>query len=172
MSIFKTNVQAEKPNVQPEGNLSTIAQGVVITGDLICEGIVRVEGIIKGSVTCKARLVVGAKGKIEGSVDARNATVEGEIHGGLIVRELLQIMATGKIFGEVVTEKLTMEAGGIFTGKCKMGAEARDILAKAPIKSPNDHPMRNLKTEMLETREHDTDKPKEKEKEKDAKPGN
>lgn len=164
MSIFKNNGQNGQPAAQPEGNLSTIAQGVVITGDLVCEGIVRVEGVIKGSVVCKTRLVVGAKGRIEGNVDARNATIEGEIHGGVIVRELLQIMATGKLFGEIVTEKLTMEAGGIFTGKCKMGAEARDLLAKAPAKPAQDHNTRNLKSEMLETREPEPGKPLEKDK--------
>lgn len=130
MAIFNQKPTPDKPGTTPEANLSLIAQGMQVVGDVYAEGIMRVEGRIQGTVICKSRLVIGANGRVEGNIDAQNATIEGEVKGHVVVRDLLEIQAKGRIYGDVVCEKFTMQAGGLFTGTCKMGPEAREILSK------------------------------------------
>lgn len=122
-------------NTTTGGGLNTISAGTVIVGTVNAEGDMRVEGKIIGTVTCSSRLVVSASGYIEGSIDAKNAIIEGEIKGNVVTREVLQIDKTGKVFGDIFTSKLVIQLGAVFTGSCKMGDAAKDVLSKTPPKS-------------------------------------
>lgn len=159
MSIFTGKSQQNGANVGPEGNLSLLGPGVHLVGELMSTGVMRIEGRVNGTVICKSRLVVGANGRIEGNIDAQNATIEGEVHGRVIVRDLLDIQASGKIYGDIVCEKFTMQAGGLFTGTCKMGPEAREILSKTAPKLADATPPKNLNAEVAPQPEA-TPKPK------------
>jgi cytoskeletal protein CcmA (bactofilin family) len=94
----------------------------------------RIEGKVIGTLVCNSKLVVSGTGYIEGSVDARNAVVEGEIKGNVITRELLQIDKSGKVYGDIFTQKLVVQMGATFTGNCKMGDAAQDMLNKKPAR--------------------------------------
>ena len=109
-----------------------IAKGTVVVGNINAEGDLRIEGKVIGTLVCNSKLVVSSTGYIEGSVDARNANIEGEIKGNVVTRELLQIEKNGKIAGDVYTQKLVVSMGAIFTGTCKMGDAAKDVLTKTP----------------------------------------
>jgi len=129
----KSNDDTSSSKKQPvEGNLSIIAAGTVIDGDLYSEGDIRVEGQINGTVSCRSRIVVGANGIIYGNVDAMNATVAGQINGSVVVRKAIQLQETGKINGDILTESLTIMAGGHFTGNILMGDTAVSKIAKLP----------------------------------------
>ncbi len=129
MAFFSSNKKEEKTQNQ-ESILSIIAQGMQVQGDLIIEGDVRIEGLIKGNVYCKARLVIGSQGKIIGKVDSEFATISGTIDGILIIRDTLQLTETAKIYGDIITDKMSVQAGAIFSGNCKMGEEAKEIIEK------------------------------------------
>lgn len=103
-----------------EGALNIIAKGTQVTGNISTEGDLRIEGKIIGEVTCKAKLVLGNLGIIEGNVDAKTATISGEIKGTVIIKDTLTITETGKISGDVFTEKIIIQLGGYFSGNCKM----------------------------------------------------
>ena len=115
-----------------ENTLSIIALGTVIDGNVFADGDIRVEGKILGTLSCKSRVVVGTQGRVEGNVDAINATIAGHVHGTVLVRDMLQLAETGKIFGDIVTNKITIQPGGEFTGSCKMGTEASELLKRTP----------------------------------------
>lgn len=116
-----------------EPSLSIVAKGTTMVGDVVSDGDIRVEGHIYGRLICKSKLVVGTNGKIEGIVDTKNATVAGEIKGTIVVREVLQLQETAKLFGDVCTAKLMVQQGAVFTGNCKMGIEATELLKRTPI---------------------------------------
>lgn len=112
--------------------LNTISKGTVIVGNINAEGDLRIEGKVVGTLVCNSKLIISGTGYVEGSIDARNATIEGEIKGNVITRELLSVEKTGKIYGDIFTQKLVIAMGGTFTGTCKMGDAAKDALAKTP----------------------------------------
>jgi len=127
-----TKPNGHEPKRAGEPSLSLIAPGTVIDGHLHSEGDIRIEGRVIGTLHCRARLVIGPQGRVDGTIDTLNATIAGQVHGTLLVRELLQVQETGNIVGLIVTEKLVIAAGGVFTGNCKMGVEASEILKRTP----------------------------------------
>jgi cytoskeletal protein CcmA (bactofilin family) len=114
-----------------ENVLNTIAEGTVLEGKITTKGDIRVEGKVIGTITCDAKLVIGEKGSVEGVVDARNAYIAGKVKGQVVVRELLQLQKTGIINGDIFTQKLSVEVGATFTGNCRMGQEAKSMLAES-----------------------------------------
>jgi cytoskeletal protein CcmA (bactofilin family) len=134
--MFSSNSNPKKPgdDKRPgsEATLSIIASGNVIDGNVYSEGDIRVEGKVLGKLVCKSKLVVGHQGYVKGVIDSSNATIAGQVDGTIMVRDVLQIQETGRIYGDIITEKLIMLAGGVFTGSCKMGKEAVEILKASP----------------------------------------
>lgn len=59
------------------GAINIIGAGTVIEGEVKSNGDIRVDGVIKGSVTSKSKVVVGSTGSIEGDVTCQNADISG-----------------------------------------------------------------------------------------------
>ncbi|MFK7968823.1 MAG: polymer-forming cytoskeletal protein [Bacteroidia bacterium] len=123
---------AESTSRAGTGGTNTIAKGTVIEGNITADGDMRIEGKVVGTLVCSSKLVVSNSGSIEGSVDARNAVVEGEIKGNVVARELLQIDKSGTVQGDIFTQKLVVQMGATFTGNCKMGDAAKEVLNRKP----------------------------------------
>src|SRR5204862_6560717 len=88
---------------------------------------IRIDGTVHGSVSSKAKVVIGTTGLIEGDVYGQNSDVSGTIKGKTTVIDLLVLKSTSKIIGDLVTGKLVVEVGATFTGSCNMGPEIKDI---------------------------------------------
>lgn len=121
-----------KRNAGTEQVLNTIAAGTRLEGTIITDGDIRIEGTVKGKITCHSKLVIGQNGVVEGNIDARNAHISGKVKGEVVIRELLQLQKTGNIEGDLYTQKLAVEVGAEFTGNCTMGPAAQSVLNKAP----------------------------------------
>ncbi|MCC7532629.1 MAG: polymer-forming cytoskeletal protein [Bacteroidia bacterium] len=118
MAIFNSNkdtLAVANPNA-----LNIINSGTQIIGDVNSDGDMRVDGGIKGLLTSKARLVIGATAVIEGDIKATNIEISGDVTGNIYASELLTIKNTAKISGDVHSNKLIIEAGATFNGNCKM----------------------------------------------------
>ncbi len=108
-------------------SINLIGAGTIIEGDVRSNGDIRVDGTVYGSVTSKAKVVIGNTGIIEGDVNSQNADVSGTIKGKTTVSELLFLKSSAKIIGDIVTGKLVVEVGASFTGSCNMGPVIKDI---------------------------------------------
>jgi len=100
---------------------SLIAKGTTIEGKFRSLDNVRVDGTIKGEVFCDKRLIVGATGWIEGTVNTNEATIRGYIKGNLIVQGVLRLESTAKIEGTILAKVLEVEEGAQYEGDCKVG---------------------------------------------------
>jgi cytoskeletal protein CcmA (bactofilin family) len=109
------------------GAINIIGAGTVIEGEVKSNGDIRVDGTIKGSVTSKSKVVIGATGSIEGDVTCQNADISGAIIGKTTVSEMLFLKANARINGDIQTGKLVVEVGASFTGNCSMGPVIKDI---------------------------------------------
>jgi cytoskeletal protein CcmA (bactofilin family) len=110
-------------------SVNLISVGTTITGDIKSNGDFRIDGILKGTLSVKGKLVVGSSGKIEGEVECQNADVSGEIKGKINVSELLMLRASAKINGDIFTGKIAIEPEAQFTGTCSMGGIVKNIQA-------------------------------------------
>lgn len=109
------------------GSINIIGAGTVIEGEIKSNGDIRIDGTIRGSVTSKAKVVVGSTGTIEGDVFCQNADISGVIKGKTTVMEMLFLKSPARINGDIQTGKLVVEVGASFTGNCSMGPVIKDI---------------------------------------------
>lgn len=115
---FKTMARSYE---EEQNNLNIIGSGTSINGDVVSNGDLRIDGSLTGNLNTKAKLVLGAPGKILGEVYCKNSEISGQIDGKITVEELLILKSTAKITGDIITSKLSIEPGAIFTGTCNMG---------------------------------------------------
>lgn len=101
--------------------------GTTINGDIVCDGNIRIDGILNGSLHAKGKVVIGPSGVIEGEVNCQNADISGTVKAKVTVAELLSLKATAKLSGDISTNKLAIEPGANFTGGCSMGGIVKDF---------------------------------------------
>jgi cytoskeletal protein CcmA (bactofilin family) len=87
---------------------------------LVSNGDFRVDGAIEGNVKVAQRLVIGGTGKILGNIEADSATIAGHIKGNITVKNVLDLKPTAKIDGDIITNKMVIESGAQFNGRCTM----------------------------------------------------
>ena len=121
------NKSKETTEQSTPGLLNSIGSGTSVTGDLISEGDIRIDGNIKGNIQAKSRLVIGEASSVEGNILARHATIAGKLKGNISVAETLLLKATARIDGDIVTEKIIIESGAQFNGHCAMSSAQTDI---------------------------------------------
>jgi cytoskeletal protein CcmA (bactofilin family) len=107
--------------------INLIGNGTVIEGEVKASGDLRIDGTIRGSVTSRAKVVVGSTGQVLGDIVCQNADISGHVKGKTTVSEMLFLKASGKINGDIVTGKLVVEVGASFTGNCNMGPMIKDM---------------------------------------------
>jgi cytoskeletal protein CcmA (bactofilin family) len=120
--------------------LNSLVKGTTVEGDIDSEGDIRIDGTVKGHISCRAKVIVGVNGVIEGKLFCQNATVEGTVRGILNVVDVLTVRSTGNVTGDVVSARISMEAGASFNVICKM---QRDTPIEIPVKGTKDAKFRN-----------------------------
>ena len=105
--------------------LNMITDGTLIKGDIKAEGDFRLDGTLQGNIELNGKLVVGDTGVVNGNVLCMNANIIGTVNGNLSVKELLSLHATARVKGDILINKLSIEPGATFSGKCRMIDEVR-----------------------------------------------
>ena len=113
-------METENPN-----SINIITNGTVIKGDITASGDFRLDGTLEGNIQLNGKLVVGDTGVVNGNILCMNANIIGTVNGNLSVKELLSLHATARVKGDILINKLSIEPGAVFTGKCCMLDEVR-----------------------------------------------
>lgn len=113
--------------MEPEttNSINIITNGTVIKGDITATGDFRLDGTLEGNIQLNGKLVVGDTGIVNGNILCMNANIIGTVNGNLSVKELLSLHATARVKGDILINKLSIEPGAVFTGKCCMLDEVR-----------------------------------------------
>ena len=106
-------------------SINIITAGTLIKGDITASGDFRLDGTLEGNIQLNGKLVVGDSGVVNGNILCVNANIIGTVNGNLSVKELLSLNATARVKGDILINKLSIEPGAIFTGKCRMLDEVR-----------------------------------------------
>lgn len=108
-------------------DLNKISKGTAIKGNVVSDGDFRIDGRLEGTITTNGRIVVGAAGHVQGTVNCLSLDVEGQLDGVVNATEVLSVKKTGRITGEVTVGKLAVELGAIFEVRsCHMGKQAAE----------------------------------------------
>jgi cytoskeletal protein CcmA (bactofilin family) len=104
-------------------SISIISVGMKIAGDIDAEHDMRIDGHIAGNVYCKAKVVLGALGKIDGDLHTLNADIFGTVNGNVLTKELLCLKSKSFINGNINVGRLDIEPDAAFNGQCTMTHE-------------------------------------------------
>ena len=111
-----------------EGTMNTlVGSGTTLEGSLNVSSSIRVDGKIKGQITCSETMLVGKTGEVEASVRVKNATIGGKVVGDIVAEEVVVLEGKSTLVGDVTTKKLIIEEGALFNGTCHMGEEVRKV---------------------------------------------
>ena len=121
------NSKSRASNETPAGSNSIIGAGAVITGNIESIGDIRIDGTLKGNLTCKAKILIGADGIIEGDVTGHQADILGTIYGKIKMNDLLYLHGKANVEGDIHAAKLQIETTVSFNGQCHMGANIVEL---------------------------------------------
>jgi cytoskeletal protein CcmA (bactofilin family) len=125
------NTVAAPPARKTPKTASLIADDITIEGNVIGDGELHVDGVIRGDVRVP-RLSVGETGHIEGAVLADAVETRGRIVGTVTAKQV-KLMGTCYVDGDITHEQLTMETGAFFQGRSlKFQRQPAPAAAPAP----------------------------------------
>ena len=103
-----------------ESGLSVIVIGMRIDGRLDTNGVVKVEGIVSGSIRAERQVLVAKGGIVEGDILTSEAIIGGEVRGAIYVDERVEVKASAQINGDITTKRILLQEGGEINGNLKM----------------------------------------------------
>ena len=103
-----------------------IGQSIFIKGELTGNEDLTIEGRVEGNIELKDHnLIIGASGRIQARLFAKNITIMGEVHGDVYAEEKVEIAKTGKLKGNIIAPRVVIEDGARFKGSVEMETEKR-----------------------------------------------
>jgi cytoskeletal protein CcmA (bactofilin family) len=125
MGIFNNQARDEQGNELRRRRtdqipFSIIASDMTVVGDLETEGVVRVEGRVRGTVRVGAQVLVAVGAVIEGDLHTQEAVVAGQVSGNIVARERVELQATAVVAGDIHTPRIAIVEGAKVSGEVKM----------------------------------------------------
>jgi cytoskeletal protein CcmA (bactofilin family) len=125
MGIFSNPARDEQGNELKRRRtdqipFSIIASDMAVIGDLETEGVVRIEGRVKGNVKVGAQILVAQGATIEGDLHTQEAVIAGTVTGGIHASDRVELQATAVVAGDIHTARIAIVEGAKVAGEVKM----------------------------------------------------
>lgn len=123
MAIFNKDSNggdARSSNGNGDANLSVIAAGSKVIGDMECSGVVKIEGTVEGTIRGARQVLLGRQGVVKGDIETREAVIGGQVEGSIHALERVEIQGTAAVVGNVHTKTIVIREGGQINGAVRM----------------------------------------------------
>jgi len=124
----KSKAQAARPAAKPAAP-SIISENLKVTGNLVSEGDIQMDGTIDGDVRSK-RLTIGQSAVINGAVMGDMVRIAGTVNGEITAKKV-ELTETAKVTGDIIHESLAIDAGAFVQGLCRRVDPQKLELAKS-----------------------------------------
>jgi cytoskeletal protein CcmA (bactofilin family) len=107
-----------------------------ITGDLQCDGVVKIDGIFQGSIKTVSNVVISESARVDAHIEAQNVSVSGQAKGSIVAIGRLEILSTGRVWADVTVTSFLLDDGGKLHGGLKMfgaGPEPESFDVPPPV---------------------------------------
>ncbi len=116
--------RTEVPARELSDVVSVIGPGMEIVGDIKCDGTVRVEGRVEGSIKATKSVVVGSGGTVKGDIETQDVVVAGAVTGTVVGASRVELQETCRVEGDIRSRRVKLDEGGRVEGRLHMGTEA------------------------------------------------
>jgi cytoskeletal protein CcmA (bactofilin family) len=99
---------------------SIIASDMTVIGDLETDGVVRIEGRVKGTVRVGSQILVAQGAAIDGDLHTQEAIVAGTVSGAIHATDRVELQATAVVTGDILTTRIAIVEGAKVSGEVKM----------------------------------------------------
>ncbi|HYF39253.1 MAG TPA: polymer-forming cytoskeletal protein, partial [Gemmatimonadales bacterium] len=122
MGIFSGQARDEQGNELKRRRtdhvpFSIIASDMTVIGDLETEGVVRIEGKVRGTVRVGSQVLVAQGAVIEGDLHTQEAVIAGQVNGAIHASERVELQATATVAGDILTPRISIVEGGRVSGE-------------------------------------------------------
>jgi len=150
MAIFSvSNKQGAIPEIPRRGDspgLTIVAAGTRIVGDVEAEGVIKIEGEVRGMVRAVNQVLIAKGGVIHGDIVTRQAIIGGETHGTIKADERVEVQPGAVVDGDIHTQRILISDGGTVNGQISMEQLApisdsekpahRKFIDRGPVEEP------------------------------------
>jgi len=98
----------------------TLGPTTNFNGDLECDGIVRIEGVYRGSIKTISNVIISEDARVDAHIEAENVSVSGQVKGSIVAQGRLEILSTGKVWADATVTSFLLDDGGKLHGGLKM----------------------------------------------------
>ncbi|HEX2217440.1 MAG TPA: polymer-forming cytoskeletal protein [Gemmatimonadales bacterium] len=125
MGIFSNPARDEQGNELKRRRtdqipFSIIASDMTVIGDLETDGVVRIEGRVKGTVRVGSQILVAQGAAIDGDLHTQEAVVAGTVSGAIHASDRVELQATAVVKGDILTARIAVVEGAKVSGEVKM----------------------------------------------------
>lgn len=122
--LFINFGKSDMKNSEKTGELNTIlGKGSVFEGNIVVEHSLRVDGQVKGDIQTPDTLVIGKDGEVIGNVKVKSLVLGGKMKGTVVASSKIVLENKSEFRGEMRTNRLTIDDGALFEGKCSMSKD-------------------------------------------------
>lgn len=119
------------------GKIETvIGANCQLSGSLVSDGGVRVEGVFEGQIQTTGNLVIAETAKVYAEVQAYNVVIAGALKGNITANRV-EISETGKHWGDLVVNSLLLNEGAYHRGQTNMNGDLQPPQIEAPKYIPH-----------------------------------
>ncbi|WP_033069757.1 bactofilin family protein [Thalassospira australica] len=113
----QTTTKNGSATAEKKGGLSVINADLRVTGDLISESDVQVDGSVNGDIRTRT-LTIGQNGEVRGEIVAEKIRICGTVVGQVRARDV-SLADTARMIGDILHESLSIEPGAHIEGHCR-----------------------------------------------------
>lgn len=95
---------------------SIVGPGTLVRGDMEIDGSVRVDGVIRGTLRARGRVVVGESARLQCDIYGTSVIVGGVVKGNIFASEGVVILSSALVLGDIVTTHIRIENGTVVHG--------------------------------------------------------
>lgn len=128
MALFSASRETQDPQPKRGGTapqrdpgLSIIAAGMRAEGELRTDGIIKVEGIVVGTIHAEQQVLVAKGAVVEGDIHTREAILGGEVRGSVLADQRVEVQSSSVVQGDITTQRIVVHEGGEVNGNLRMG---------------------------------------------------
>ena len=124
-----------KKGSMPQSSIdSLIGAGTRIEGNIVFKGGLRVDGEVRGNISCEndqqGTLVISERASVEGEVTVGHVVINGTVIGPVCASESLELLPAARVTGDVEYHQIEMQQGAVIQGRLVHQISAKNVELK------------------------------------------